>query len=101
MLLLCVPHPLARFGDQALGRSRGGFSTNIHLRAEGGGKPMTHALTAGQRHEQTMVPTLLDAGAVKRPGPGRPKLRPDQTAGDKGYSSGQVRRELRQRGIGR
>src|SRR5262249_13136071 len=25
-------------GDEALGRSRGGFSTKIHLRAEGGGK---------------------------------------------------------------
>lgn len=61
---------------------------------------MTHALTAGQRHEQTMVPTLLDAGAVKRPGPGRPRLRPARTAGDKGYSSGQVRRDLRRRGIG-
>jgi transposase len=61
---------------------------------------MTHALTAGQRHEQTMVATLLDAGAVKRPGRGRPKLRPDRTVGDKGYSSGPVRRALRRRGIG-
>jgi transposase len=61
---------------------------------------MTHALTAGQRHEQTMLPTLLDAGAVKRPGRGRPKLRPDRVAGDKGSSSGQARRELRRRGIG-
>jgi len=46
-----------------------------------------------------MLTTLLDAGAVKRPGPGRPKLRPDRVAGDKGYSSGQARRDLRQRGI--
>jgi transposase len=47
-----------------------------------------------------MLPTLLDTGAVKRPGPGRPKLRPARMAGDKGYSSGQTRRELRRRGIG-
>lgn len=58
------------------------------------------ALTAGQRHEQTMLATLLDTGAVKRPGRGRPKLRPQRIAGDKGYSSGQTRRELRRRGIG-
>src|SRR5688500_7018052 len=40
-------------GDQALGRSRGGFTTKIHLRAERRGKPMTHVLTAGQRQEAT------------------------------------------------
>lgn len=46
-----------------------------------------------------MLTTLLDTGAVKRPGRGRPKLRPDRAAGDKGYSSGPARRALRQRGI--
>jgi hypothetical protein len=46
-----------------------------------------------------MLTTLLDAGAVKRPGRGRPKVRPDRAAGDKGYSSGQARRDLRRRGI--
>lgn len=43
---------------------------------------------------------LLDRGAVKRPGRGRPKLRPTRVAGDKGYSSGWARGELRRRGIG-
>ena len=57
-------------------------------------------LTAGQRHEQAALPALLDAGAVKRPGRGRPKLRPRRVAGDKGYSSPPARRELRRRGIG-
>ena len=61
---------------------------------------MAHALTAGQRHEQTMASVLLDAGAVKRPGRGRPRRRPQRVAGDKGYSSGRVRREPRRRGIG-
>ena len=46
------------------------------------------------------LPALLDAGAVKRPGRGRPKLRPRRLAGDKGYSSGAARRALRRRGIG-
>ncbi len=37
---------------------------------------------------------------VKRPGPGRPRLRPARVVGDKGYSSGWARREVRRRGIG-
>src|SRR3712207_5141586 len=31
---------------EALGRSRGGFSTKLHLRAEGGGKPLMFLVTA-------------------------------------------------------
>jgi transposase len=42
----------------------------------------------------------LESGAVKRTGPGRPRLRPDRIAGDKGYSSRTVRQYLRRRGIG-
>ena len=86
--------------DEALGRSQGGFSTKIHLRAEGGGKPMTFLITAGQRHEQTMFEALMEGGAVKRAGRGRPRIRPDRVAGDKGYSSKKIRRYLRKRGIG-
>jgi transposase len=50
--------------DEALGRSRGGFSTKLHLRAEGGGKPMAVVVTAGQRHEQTAFRPLMEAGAA-------------------------------------
>lgn len=57
-------------------------------------------MTGGERHEQAALPALLDRGAVKRPGRGRPKLRPRRVAGDKGYSSPPARRELRRRGIG-
>jgi transposase len=83
-----------------LGRSQGGFGTKIHVRSEGGGKPMVLLLTAGQRHEQTMFEPLMETGAVKRVGPGRPRLRPDRVAGDKGYSGRKIRRYLRRRGIG-
>lgn len=61
---------------------------------------MTHVLTAGQRHEAPQVPTLLEQGAVARPGGGRPRIRPDRVAGDKGYTGTPVRAYLRQRGIG-
>ena len=58
------------------------------------------AVTPGQQHEQTMLEPLLERGAVKRRGRGRPRKRPARLAGDKGYASGKARRALRRRGIG-
>jgi transposase len=55
--------------------------------------------TAGQRHEALMLRRLMERGAVKRAGRGRPRLRPDALAGDKGYSFVSLRRYLRRRGI--
>ena len=69
---------------EALGRSQGGFSTKVHLRADGHGRPITVVLTGGERHEQTALEALLDQGAIRRPGRGRPRLRPRAVAGDKG-----------------
>ena len=85
--------------SEALGRSHGGFSTKVHVRAEGQGKPMTFVLTPGQRHEATAFEQLMEQGAVKRPGCGRPRLRPRRVVGDKGYSSRKIRQYLRRRGI--
>jgi transposase len=61
---------------------------------------MLFTLTAGERHEQPVLPTLMERGAVKRPGRGRPRVRPDRVAGDKGYSSSAVRQYLKKRRIG-
>jgi len=61
---------------------------------------MTFVLTAGQRHETTQFEVLMEQGAVKRVGRGRPKLRPKRVLGDKGYSSRKIRRYLKRRGIG-
>lgn len=36
---------------------------------------------------------------VARPGPGRPRTRPDQAVADKGYASRAIRAHLRRRGI--
>lgn len=57
-------------------------------------------VTAGERHEQSVFEPLMEAGAVKRAGRGRPRRRPQRVVGDKGYSSGKVRRYLRRHGIG-
>lgn len=61
---------------------------------------MVLVLTGGERHEQPVLPLLMERGAVKRKGPGRPRVRPDQVAGDKGYSSATARRYLKERRIG-
>lgn len=43
-----------------MGRSRGGFSTKIHVLVDGLGYPLRFGLTAGQRHDITQAETLLD-----------------------------------------
>jgi hypothetical protein len=35
---------------EVLGRSQGGFSTKVHLYANGNGNPATIVLTPGERH---------------------------------------------------
>lgn len=57
-------------------------------------------VSPGQAHDSRFVEALLEGGAVKRPGRGRPRGRPQRVAGDKGYSYRRVRRYLRRRGIG-
>jgi transposase len=84
---------------EALGRSKGGFSTKIHLRCDGNGLPITFLLTVGERHEAVVFEQLMSQGAVKRASVGRPRLRPKRLVGDKGYSSTNIRRHLQRRGI--
>jgi transposase len=83
--------------DEALGRSRGGFT--IHVRCEGYGKPVTFTLTGGQVHDSQQVTALIDRGAIRRIGRGRPRMRPAKLASDKTYSSRSIRFALRKRGI--
>ena len=87
--------------DEALGRSRGGFSTKIHLACEGKGRPLSVVVTPGQRHGSTQLEKLLDAVRIPRPqgSPGRPRKRPDHLLADKGYSFESCRRLLRRRSI--
>ncbi len=69
------------------------------MRVEGAGKPMAFVLTPGQRHEASVFEELMTRGAVRRPGRGRPRVRPRRVCGDKGYSSRKIRVYLRRRGI--
>ena len=85
--------------DQALGRSRGGLTTKLHLACDGRGRPLAMLVTAGQRHESTQLQPLLDAIRVPRPGSGRPRKRPAHLTADRGYSYTTCRQLLRQRRI--
>jgi transposase len=71
----------------------------VHLRTDGDGQLFTLVLTPGQRHEALVFPVLVETGAVKQRGPGRPKRRPRRVVGDKGYSSRRIRQYARQPGI--
>ncbi|MFG3716042.1 IS5 family transposase [Micromonospora sp. NPDC047730] len=89
---------LAQPGE-ALGRSRGGLSTKIHLATDTRGLPVVVLLTPGQAGDNPQLLPLLDQVRVKTSGPGRPRKRPDCVLADKAYSSPATRRALRKRGI--
>ena len=63
---------------QALGRSRGGFSTKIHLKTDLDGNPLDFPLTGGEASDSTQFETSLDIG---------PDIRPRIAITDKGYDS--------------
>ena len=45
--------------NEALGRSRGGFTTKLHAAVSDDFLPLRFTLTAGQRHDITQGPTLI------------------------------------------
>ncbi|WP_369276473.1 IS5 family transposase [Streptomyces sp. R11] len=85
--------------DHALGRSRGGLTTKVHLACDGKGRPLAVLVTPGQRHDSICAQPLLERIRVPRAGRGRPRRRPDQVIADKAYSSRGFRAYLRKRGI--
>jgi transposase len=90
---------LAEPDDHGLGRSRGGFTTKLHLVVEQGQKPMSIVVTAGQRGDSPQFEAVLERVRVPRIGPGRPRVRPRRVRADKAYASRKNRAYLRRRGI--
>jgi len=86
-------------GEQALGRSRGGFSTKLHLRCDARGRPVASHLTAGQRHDLIGVGPLFERGALRTGKRGRPRWKPDAVIADKAYSAAWLLDALRRKGI--
>jgi transposase len=60
---------------------------------------MSLLVTAGQAGDAPQFPAVMDAIAVPRRGPGRPRQRPRWVLADKAYSSRAIRDWLRRRGI--
>lgn len=85
-------------GDHALGRSRGGWTTKLHLACEDRCRVMGMLLTAGQAGDSPHFVEVLDRINVSRPGR-RARRRPDRVLADKAYSSRGNRAWLRRRGI--
>jgi transposase len=88
-----------RPGREALGRSRGGLSTKIHLAADRRCRPVTRILTPGQHGDCPQFIPLLEKIRIGRRGKGRPRTRPGRAMADKAYSSAANRAYLRKRGI--
>jgi transposase len=92
--------PVGEPADHALGRSRGGLSTKVHLASEQGRKTLATILTPGQAADSPQfVPVLNRIRVPRRSGPGRPRTRPDRVLGDRAYSARGNRTHLRRRGI--
>ncbi|WP_394297829.1 IS5 family transposase [Streptomyces globisporus] len=86
-------------GGEGLGRSRGGFTSKIHLSADGRCPPLSLLITPGQRADCTQFTPVLEKIRVPRSGLGRPRKKPDSIAADRAYSNGPIREYLRRRGI--
>jgi transposase len=72
--------------DHALGRSRGGYSTKIHVLSDEYGHPLEFRLTAGQDHESTALEGLLaEADEQLVDHDGEVIAWPVQLAGDKAF----------------
>jgi transposase len=84
--------------DHALGYSRGGFSTKVHLLCDSGGIVVGIHVTPGQRHEsRAFEPTMQRVYLRQRRG----RRWPRRLAADKGYSYPRIWRWLGRRRIGR
>lgn len=85
--------------DHALGRSRGGLTTKIHLAVDSSFHVLSTVITAGQRGDAPAFIEVMDRIKVPRPGGGHPRTRPDHVLADRAYSSRQIRQYLRRRQI--
>ncbi|MEU5698528.1 IS5 family transposase [Streptomyces aurantiacus] len=90
--------PVEADGREALGRSRGGLTSKVHLLSDDRARPLTWQTSPGQRGDSPMFAPVLQGLRIRRRGPGRPRSRPDRVRGDKAYSSRDNRAYLRRLG---
>jgi len=91
---------VSRVDREALGRSRGGLTTKIHLLSDADCRPLVHVVTAGQRHDSlAFKPLMARLKVTRKRRPNRPRTRPDRFLADKAYSNQNIRGELRRHRI--
>ena len=90
---------LVKADREALGRSRGGLTTKVHLAADSHCRMLARVTSSGQRHDSLGFEPVMAAIRIRRRGPGRPRTRPGRVLADKAYSSKATRAHLRARGI--
>jgi len=86
-------------GREALGKSRGGWTTKIHLVADRRCRPIARLTSPGQHADCPRFIPLMESIRILRRGLGRPRRRPGRALADKAYSSAANRAYLRRRGI--
>jgi transposase len=89
---------------EALGRSRGGFTTKIVLAGDSRARPLSRVTTAGHRHDSTAFTAVMDGIRICRTGRGRPRTTPghllcDKAFSNKAFSNKAIRGQCRRRGI--
>lgn len=84
--------------DHGLGRSRGGFSSKIHLVCDGNGNPLGAVISGGHRADLTFFEQAMESVLIAQKR-GRPRTRPKAVIADKGYDFGNVRAYLSKRHI--
>ena len=89
----------AKPSREALGRSRGGLTSKIHLAADTRCRPISRVTSAGHRHDSLAFEPVMAGIQIRRRGRGRPRTRPAQILADKAYSSRTIRAHLRRRRI--
>lgn len=80
--------------DHALGRSRGGLTTEIHPAVDASFHVLAAVVTAGQRADAPVFTEIMDRVRVLRIGGGHPRTRPDHVLADRACSSRQIRAYL-------
>lgn len=86
--------------DHALGRSRGGWGTKIHILCDAEGHPLHFELSAGQAHDGRMLEQVLDgADSALHDEHGVAMPWPEKLAGDKGYRADRIDQHLLELGI--
>jgi transposase len=77
-----------RGAERAIGRSRGGPTTKIHMVADAHGNPIDFEITGGEVHDVKAAPEVIHKVG-----------RGENLIADKGYDSEQIRQQARDQGM--